>query len=148
MVYQVTLDQYTKLTEARDNWPGKLSFNWESFSGSKRCVVGYLTSLTSLDDGEVDSGFSGLFSLNSFKPGGLEKLSQIYGLPTEELEKLYYVNCDKIFGSKERSRRSLNEFQRILGETEILSEPIEADILESHEREEKLYKREKELVPL
>ena len=74
-------------------------------------MIGYLTSIAGLDDGVVDSNLSGLSSLCFFKPEGLEKLSQIYGLSIEDLKRLYEVNCIHL-GSKKRSREVLNRLQK------------------------------------
>ena len=116
MTYRVMPSQYAKLTEARNGWPEKLSFSWGS--SSRGCAVAYLTGIAGLTE-EVRSPKW----LEGFSPGGVNTLSDVYGIPTGEIMSLYNANMTSIFGAKKRSRRVLQEFQRILDNVEVIPEP-------------------------
>ena len=117
MTHQVTLEQYARLVDARDNWPERLTFGWNSFKENDRCAIAYLTSVAGLNDREVKE--SNLFRFRNLKPKGLIKLSQIYGLPVEALKELYAVNTDFMRADK-RSREVLERFQKFLDDAQVI----------------------------
>ena len=122
MTYKVTPDQYEMLIKARDNWPEGLSYGWKNIFGDKKCVINYLTSMTSLDDREVND----YSSLKIFQEDGLEKLSKIYGLPQEALQTLFIENISSnYFRPKNRSKKVLTEFLNLLEKVKVMPEPIE-----------------------
>ncbi len=148
MRYRVTPEQYEELIKARDNWPEKLSYLWRGLFGG-RCAIGYLTFISGLKDEDVKGGF---FGPEIFKKQGLEKLSQIYGIPKDIFDNLYYKNL-KASGSRVRSEVVLMAFRNFLNNVELIYEnkikSIEEEVDNSEAEDYSPFyslEREKELV--
>ena len=113
--YQVTLEQYARRIKARDNWPDILSMGVYNTKKSAGCVVFYLGVESGLKREEIAHDSGKLISQE-----GREKISQAYGLPVKELERLENINTRYFLGARRRARKMLCVFNKLLENVEVV----------------------------